>query len=270
MTPRRLKTWVASGLLAVAAVLVMVLTPRSGETDRRAGARQEPAAQGSRGGDAITTTSGDAMRTTLGDPTPATPAPNAVSGSALVETGRVRSAEASTLTPLQRAPGYYPPADPESASVRLGRREAPEIADLFQGGAASMDDFGRRIVAALSANDARSLHALRVTRGEFETILWREFPESRPVTNIQAEDAWSISEPRSLSAANRLLGAFAGRRLRFLTIETSRVQTFTNFLLHRDVTIVAVDEGTAEIHRIALAPTVAERKGRFKALLYRD
>jgi len=31
-----------------------------------------------------------------------------------------------------------------------------------------------------------------------------------------------------------------------------------------------VDEGTAEIHRITLAPSVAERKGRFKALLYRD
>jgi hypothetical protein len=133
-----------------------------------------------------------------------------------------------------------------------------------------MEEFGRVVVAALSAQDVHALHSLRITRGEFEKILWPEFPESRPITNIQAGDAWSLSEPRSQSAANRAMGLYGGRQLRFLTIEESRIQTFTNFLLHRDVTILAVDEGTAEIQRIALSPSVAERKGRFKALLYRD
>ncbi len=173
-------------------------------------------------------------------------------------------------SPLEGAPGYFPPADPESASVRRGRREAPVISTPFQGGAGSMDEFGRLVVAALNANDEAALRALRVTRSEFETIIWREFPESRPITNITAEDAWSLSEPRSLSGASRAMGAHGGRRLRYLKIEAQRIQEFTNFLLHRDVTIFAVNDVTAEIHQITLAPSVAERKGRFKALLYRD
>ena len=190
-------------------------------------------------------------------PKPRTPAPAAPPS----RTGR---------SPLEHSPGYFPPADPESASVRLGRREAPEVADLFQGGAASMEGFGRAVVAALNARDEAALHALRVTQGEFETILWREFPESRPITNITADDAWSMSEPRSRAGANRAMGIHGGRRLRFQTIEAARVQPFTNFLLHRDVVIVAVDEATGEVHRMTLAPSVAERKGRFKALLYHD
>lgn len=173
-------------------------------------------------------------------------------------------------SPLRTAPGYFPPADPESASVRLGRRESPEVPDLFQGGAASIEEFGRSVVTALNGKDEKALHTLRVTRVEFEKILWREFPESRPITRITAEDAWEMSEPRSISGAGRAVGLHGGRRLRFLTIESASVQAFTNFLLHRDVVIVAVDEGTAEIHKITLAPSVAERKGRFKALLYRD
>ncbi len=173
-------------------------------------------------------------------------------------------------SPLRNAPGYFPPADPESSSVRLGRREAPEVPGLFRGGAASLEEFGRSVVTALNAKDETALHGLRVTRGEFETILWREFPESRPVTRITAEDAWEMSEPSSMAGASRTVGLHGGRRLRFLTIESASIQTFTNFFLHRDVVIAAVDEGTAEVHKITMAPSVAERKGRFKALLYRD
>lgn len=173
-------------------------------------------------------------------------------------------------SPLQRSPGYYPPADPESASVRLGRREAAAVPYGFEGGAGSLDEFGRLVVAGLSAQDAPALHSLRVTFEEFAKILWREFPESRPVTNIRAEDAWSLSEPRSQTAVSRAMGLYGGRRLRFLTVEVGRVQTFTNFTLHRDVRILAADEATARLERIEFAPSVAERKGRFKALLYRD
>jgi hypothetical protein len=173
-------------------------------------------------------------------------------------------------SPLERAPGYIPPADPESASVRLGRRDAKPVDDEFSGGAASLDDFGRQVADALNALDERALHRLRVTRGEFERILWPEFPESRPITRITAEDAWSFSEPRSLTAASRTIGLHGGKHLRFDRVEWTGMQSFTNFDLYRGVTIVATDETSGEPHRIPLAPSVASRHGRFKALLFRD
>ncbi len=239
MPGRGIMLWIAAGFLACTAALIVTLTPGAEEPARRGAATFTAARRPE-----------VALSPKAAPPSPAPPS--------------------HALTPLQRSPGYYLPADPESASVRLGRREAPEVPYLFEGGAASMDEFGRLVVAALSAQDVPALHSLRVTFGEFDIILWREFPESRPVTNIQAEDAWSLSEPRSQTAVNRATGLYGGRRLRYLTVEVGRVQTFTNFVLHRDVRILAVDETTTRIERIKIAPSVAERKGRFKALLYRD
>jgi hypothetical protein len=154
--------------------------------------------------------------------------------------------------------------------VRLGRREAPLVPDLFQGGASSLREFATELLAGLNAGNEPALHRLRVTREEFERILWREFPESRPITNITADDAWSMSEARSVSGASRAMGSQGGRHLVLQRVEVERVQEFTNFVLYRGVTIVAAEAGNGAIHRVRLAPSVAERKGRFKALLFAD
>lgn len=173
-------------------------------------------------------------------------------------------------SPLERSPGYVPPADPESASVRLGRREAPLLDGEFDGGTASLEEFCRFVVTALNAGDEGALHALRVTRAEFERFLWREFPQSRPITNITADDAWGLSDAGSLAGASRAVGQHGGRRLRFLRVEHGPTQDFTNFDLVRGLEIVAESEITKEIHAIRFVPSVAVRNGRYKALLYRD
>src|SRR5262245_44571222 len=68
-----------------------------------------------------------------------------------------RAAGAVAASPPQRqapsikdSPGYYPPADPESTSERIGRRlNAPLVSKPFRGGAASLDDLGRSICRAI-------------------------------------------------------------------------------------------------------------------------
>lgn len=256
-------SWIAATLLAAAVALVVFLTPGVGSRREVSRAVESQSASNPRTTSAPPASESTVETATFTDAKAAMPRAAALPPSSAAP-------PAAASSPLQRSPGYYPPADPESASVRLGRREAPVVPYLFEGGAGSLDDFGRQVVAALSAQDEPALHSLRVAFPEFAKILWREFPESRPVTNIQAEDAWSLSEPRSHTAVNRATGLYGGRRLRFLTVEVGRVQAFTNFILHRDVRILAVDEATARIERIELAPSVAERNGRFKALLYRD
>lgn len=270
MNPSGMRPWIGAAVLAGAVALIVTVLPRAGEraSERSARQRIEPSTSPSSDATGMPETAAAAVEPVNFEQTPGTAARSTREASPGVAPETVPPQ--APVSPLERSPGYYPPADPESASVRLGRREAPEVSDLFQGGATSMDEFGRLVVAALNARDGLELHSLRVTQGEFEKVIWREFPQSRPITNITAADAWSLSDPRSRTAVSRAVSAHGGRRLRFLTIESGSVQTFTNFLLHRDVVINAVDEGTAEIHKLTLAPSIAERKGRFKALLYHD
>jgi hypothetical protein len=181
-----------------------------------------------------------------------------------------RRSPAPGRSPLERSPGYVPPADPESASVRLGRREAPLLGGEFDGGAASLEELCRLIVGAIDAGDEGALHAMRVNRAEFEKYLWREFPQSRPITNITADDAWGLSHATSLAGASRAVGQYGGRRLRYVRVEHGETQRFTNFDLVRGVEILAEGERTKELFSLRLVPSVAVRHGRYKALLYRD
>ena len=129
---------------------------------------------------------------------------------------------------------------------------------------------GRAILAALHRRDEAALHALGVTRHEFEIICWPEFPESRPITNITAEDAWLFSEASSRSGVGRMTGLYGNRDLEFLTLESAGSFPYRNFVRHHGMTIMARDRGTGEILRIKAAPSWIERHGRFKVLIFKD
>jgi len=178
----------------------------------------------------------------------------------------------STLhrSPLERSPGYYPPDDPESLSVLTGRRDAPEVSLELTGGAPSLDALGRAILAALHDRDEAALSTLLVTRQEFETICWREFPESRPVTHITAQDAWWMSSNASRAGASRMVGVYGGRPLELLEVERAGSFPYRNFVRHYGVTLVVRDRATGEVLDIASAPSLIERDGRFKVLIYKD
>jgi hypothetical protein len=173
-------------------------------------------------------------------------------------------------SPLERSPGYVPPADPESLSVITGRRNAPRVALELTGGAASLADLARLLLADLQAKDERAMHALRVTRHEFEVICWPEFPESRPITRITADDAWELALPTSLAGAGRTIGLHGGRGLSLVRVTAGRAERYRNFSLHRDVVITARDAQAGDSLSLRFVPSVVERHGRFKALLFKD
>ena len=179
-------------------------------------------------------------------------------------------AKARPRSPLERSPGYFPPDDPESMSVITGHREAPLVSLKLTGGASSIDDLGRSLITGINARDERAIHALGVTRDEFEVILWREFPESRPVTHITAADAWEMSSIQSLSGVSRTVGTFGNRKLEFIRVACGPPDAFRNFSLYRAVEIVTRDPATAQEVRLRFAPSFVERHGRFKVLTFRD
>ena len=173
-------------------------------------------------------------------------------------------------SPLEQSPGYFPPDDPESMSVITGRREARPLTGEFTGGAPTLESLLQAVFVAIERGDEATLHVLRVSRAEFERYLWPEFPQSRPITNIQAEDAWSFVKNGSLAGASRALGSYGGRRFTVQSIASSGPLPYTNFTLWRDIVITARDESSGEIQTMRFLPAVAERHGRFKVFSYKD
>ncbi len=169
-------------------------------------------------------------------------------------------------------PGYYPAADPESSSVRIGRRlHAPLVHKSFHGGARSLTDLGRRVCHALGYERASdSLLALSVQQDEFRDILWREFPQSRPATGIQWGDAWMFLWARLHGGSVAAMHEYGGHRYEFLRFERyDSTATYKNFKLHNGLVLYARDE-TGQIERFTWFRSAVERNGRFKIYSMKD
>jgi len=173
-------------------------------------------------------------------------------------------------SPLVNSPGYYPPADPESMSVITGKRDAPPVSLELSNAASSMDDLARLLLADINANDETAMHTLRVTKNEFRTICWPEFPNSRPITHLTVDDAWMFSITKSLAGVRHAVSSYGGRTLELIRVTSLPPIAYRNFNLYRGVTLVTRDYGSRMEVRLRFMPSVVERHGRFKALLFKD
>jgi hypothetical protein len=182
------------------------------------------------------------------------------------------SSPMGTVNPvLLNAPAYRPPADPESMSVVIGRRlGAPRVKESFTGGTRSLDDLGRAVCHAIHHSDRDSLVALCVTDREFSKIMWREFPQSRPITGLQWDDAYFVLDRRNGGGAGRAIQMHGGTHLRFVRWErTDTTAVYRNFRLHNGLVLVALDENGQET-RLDVVRAAAERGGRFKLYALKD
>lgn len=185
--------------------------------------------------------------------------------------GLAAPAHAGATPPLPRhpvsvkdSPGYYPPSDPESLSVVIGRRlNAPLVSKRFQGGARSMNDLGRAVCRALHHSNADSLLGLCIRDDEFRDVLWREFPQSRPAVGLSWIDAWTILYARLHAGCMHALRDQGGHVYEFLRFEEDSTGVYENFKLHAGLTLVVRDDA-GQIQRWRWLRAVAERKGAFK------
>ena len=177
----------------------------------------------------------------------------------------VAAATGAFAASIKDSPGYVPLVDPEASSVVLGRRlNAPPVSARFDGGAKSLDELGRAVLWALHHSDGDSLRRLCVSRREFEEVMWREFPESRPATGLTADDAWATLDRRFLAGVGGAVHEYGGRPLQFKRVEVYQsVRNYKNFRLHNGLVIIATNE-RGEEERLLFVRAAAERKGRFK------
>jgi len=169
------------------------------------------------------------------------------------------------LHSVRDAPGYRPLVDPDSSADKLGRRpNARAVRETFAGGATSLNGLGRLVCRALHRDEVDSLLALCVRPVEFRTILWPEFPQSRPATGLRWTDAWPILWGRLNGGSVSATREFGGHAYTFQRIErTAHTVDYRNFKLHNGVTIVARDDAGV-VRKFTFIRSVAERRGRFK------
>jgi hypothetical protein len=193
-----------------------------------------------------------------------------VLGAALAAAAGAGADPATAAKPAPNLDGWYPPADPESASVRLGRRTAAAVDLPLCGGTLSLEALGRAVLAAVAAGDAGAMLGWCVTRQEFEVILWPEFPESRPATGLLAVDGWRVLANRLTSGSHGAVSDHGGQPWTFVRLEaTAGVRAYRNFRLHRGLVLVAKD-AAGEERRLDFLRTAVERGGRFKIYSLRD
>ncbi|MFN0151889.1 MAG: hypothetical protein ACKVU1_14410 [bacterium] len=171
---------------------------------------------------------------------------------------------------LTNAPGYTPPADPESLSVARGRREVGPIDEELLFAKASPEELGREILAAINAEDERVLKRLRLSKEEYARIVWPELPASRPITNISVDEAWSNYLFESDEGMYRAVTDNAGKSLALERISFSvGVRPYTNFKVYAGANLHArTGAGTDTV--LDFAAAFIERNGRWKVFSYQD
>jgi hypothetical protein len=173
-----------------------------------------------------------------------------------------------TRTPLERSPGYVRPYDPEWRSVVRGRREAPEISVPLAGGESSLEALAKAILRGAASRDRRSLRELHMTFEEFDTIVWPELPQSRPVTHALPQDAWMFTHGDMESGITRMIDELGGRSPELAGVAYAEVDTFRNFTIYKDVVFSL--RGESVPHEGRYVSVAIERKGRWKVQLYEE
>jgi hypothetical protein len=159
--------------------------------------------------------------------------------------------------------------DLEADALRTGKRVVGPISEELGGGYDSAEDLARSILTAVRASDTKALHSLRVSNREFARIFWPEFPQSRPATNVQADDAWFFHDASCHDGVSEIVTQFGGRHLELFEVQCRKGRLdYANFDLYDDIVIEAVDSRGERIS-IPWAATFAERNGKWKVFLFK-
>lgn len=159
--------------------------------------------------------------------------------------------------------------DREADSVRRGRRLVDPIDEELGSNVSSAEALATKILSAIRADDSQALHALLVSEREFARIFWPEFPQSRPATNLKAEDAWFFHNGSCHDGVSEIVSAFGGQELRLDRVRATKGRLdFANFDLYDGIVIDAVDANGASVS-VPWAITFAERNGRWKVYMYK-
>jgi hypothetical protein len=169
---------------------------------------------------------------------------------------------------VENTEGYRPPYDPEWRSMLTGRRKVGPTDLELTDGAGSISELAKELLRALENGDSGLLNALRVSREEYQLLIWPEFPQSRPYLHIPPDEAWSFQYTKLREGMSGIYSRYGETPWNLVAATEGPVETFTNFTIHRGVEILAENNKSGERVIFDKKLTVVERNGRFKILSF--
>lgn len=167
--------------------------------------------------------------------------------------------------------GFEKANDPEWDSVHRGRRNAPRVTGDFEGAVRGFDALVTGVMTALDDEDQRALTYLRISGHDYEKFCWPEFPQSRPVTNIPANESWLFLERRCHGGITHGLNEWGGQALHPVRVEFREGRAdYANFSMWKGMVIVATRPGSEEEVEIDFAEVAIERNGLWKVYAFKD
>jgi hypothetical protein len=119
-------------------------------------------------------------------------------------------------------------------------------------------------LVALAAEDPEALDALRVTREEYETLLWPVFPDRE---HVPFEFVWSLTGPRSRKGRVEVMSEYGGVPLELVKVDLGRkAERYEEFTLYQEarMTFRRMDTGAEEV--LPLMDVLVEMGGGWKFL----
>lgn len=139
---------------------------------------------------------------------------------------------------------------------------------VLTGGYKSADALIQAAVRSAVRGDVEGIWAMRVTREEYERLMWPELPD-REVGPI--EFFWSMMTPRSRKGAQSLVSDLRGMPVRVESIEfTESPARYPSFTIHKYPVVTLLRASDGARGDLDLITGVLEWNGLFKILSIKD
>lgn len=128
----------------------------------------------------------------------------------------------------------------------------------------SPETLARDALKAVAAGDGMALDSLRVTREEYETLLWPVLPDGE---YVPFEFVWSVTGPRSRKARREVMGEYGGLPLELVRVELGEeVERYDEFVLYQEARMTVRRTDTGEVGVMPLMDVLIEMGGGWKFL----
>lgn len=159
----------------------------------------------------------------------------------------------------------------DTAAPPFGASEAApteEETARFRGGAASLDELGTAIVAALSDGDTARLEGYRLTEREHNELLWPRLPiamQRGPAFPVAL--AWENITIRNAAGLRRVLGQYGGEPLVARGVDCAGAEPHGPFTILTDCRTGVVDPG-GTTRRLQIFRSVVVLNDTYKIIRY--
>lgn len=121
----------------------------------------------------------------------------------------------------------------------------------------------------IAAGDQEGLHALLITREEYETLVWPVLPDSRGSTTF--EFVWGISEPRNRKGRREVIEDFRGIPLEVVSVDPGDdIEAYDEFVLYKEAILTVRRTDTGQEGRMGFMDVLIEMDGGWKFMNFKE